>query len=130
MHVVHERPGLPVFPGLRHKREFLLKFPRDRILETFSSFKVYRCLKGLKVGRVYNVKPRQNLSVIYSSQLRPIITTERINFKLTAVKWGVAEFRFLAVPHPVANLTDAELDRRSDGVIADVVRLLKEGQKN
>jgi hypothetical protein len=33
--------------------------------------------------------------------------------KLMAAKWGVAEFRFLAVPHPVANLSDAELDRRA-----------------
>lgn len=49
--------------------------------------------------------------------------------KLMAAKWGVAEFRFLAVPHPVANLSDAELDRRADGVIDDVVKLLKEGQQ-
>ncbi len=49
--------------------------------------------------------------------------------KLMAAKWGVAEFRFLAIPHPVANLNDAELDRRDDGVIGDVVKLLKEGQR-
>jgi len=48
--------------------------------------------------------------------------------KLMASKWGAAEFRFLAVPHPVANLSDAELDRRADGVVDDVVKLLKEGQ--
>jgi len=48
---------------------------------------------------------------------------------LMASKWGVAEFRFLAVPHPVANLNDADLDRRADGIIEDVVRLLKEGQQ-
>jgi len=48
--------------------------------------------------------------------------------KLMASKWGAAEFRFLAVPHPVANLSDAELDRRADGIVDDVVKLLKEGQ--
>jgi hypothetical protein len=48
--------------------------------------------------------------------------------KLMAAKWGAADFRFLAVPHPVANLSGAELDRRADGVIDDVVKLLKEGQ--
>ncbi len=48
--------------------------------------------------------------------------------KLMSSKWGIPEFRFLSVPHPVANLSDAELDRRADGVINDVVKLLKEGQ--
>ena len=48
--------------------------------------------------------------------------------KLMAAKWGADEFQFLAVPHPVANLSDDELDRRADSVIDDVVRLLKEGQ--
>ncbi len=48
--------------------------------------------------------------------------------KLMAAKWGVAEYHFLAVPHPVANLSDAELDLRADGVIDNVVKLLQEGQ--
>jgi hypothetical protein len=48
--------------------------------------------------------------------------------QLMASKWGATEFRFLAVPHPVANLSDAELDQRADGVVDDVVKLLKEGQ--
>ncbi len=48
--------------------------------------------------------------------------------KLMSSKWGIPEFRFLSVPHPVANLSDAQLDRRADGVINDVVKLLKEGQ--
>ena len=48
--------------------------------------------------------------------------------KLMAAKWGVAEYQFLAVPHPVANLVDAELDQRADDVIDKVVKLLQEGQ--
>ena len=48
--------------------------------------------------------------------------------KLMSSKWGIPEFRFLSVPHPVANLSDAELDRRVDDVISDVVKLLIEGQ--
>jgi hypothetical protein len=48
--------------------------------------------------------------------------------QLMAAKWGVADFRFLAVPHPVANQSEAELDRRADEVVDDVVKLLKEGQ--
>jgi hypothetical protein len=48
--------------------------------------------------------------------------------QLMAAKWGAPDFKFLAVPHPVANLSGAELDRCADGVIDDVVKLLKEGQ--
>jgi hypothetical protein len=50
--------------------------------------------------------------------------------KLMSSKWGTPGFRFLSVPHPVANLTDAELDRCADAVIDDVVKLLKEGQES
>jgi hypothetical protein len=48
--------------------------------------------------------------------------------KLMSSKWGIPEFRFLSVPHPVANLNDAELNQRADDIINDIVKLLKEGQ--
>jgi hypothetical protein len=48
--------------------------------------------------------------------------------KVMASKWGVPQFRFLSVPHPVANLNDAELDRRADDLLNEVIKLLKEGQ--
>ena len=48
--------------------------------------------------------------------------------KVMASKWGVPQFRFLSVPHPVANLKDAELDRRADDLLNEVIKLLKEGQ--
>jgi hypothetical protein len=50
--------------------------------------------------------------------------------KLMSSKWGIPKFRFLSVPHPVANLTGAELDRCADAVVDDVVQLLKEGQQS
>jgi hypothetical protein len=53
-------------------------------------------------------------------------------FKLTgramARSWGVPEFRFLMMPHPIANLTTAELDQRAGAIVPEVVRLLLEGQ--
>ncbi len=45
-----------------------------------------------------------------------------------ASNWGIPGFRFLSVPHPVANLNDAELDQRANDVVNDVVDLLKKGQ--
>jgi len=55
-------------------------------------------------------------------------------FKVTgramARSWGVPEFRFVAMPHPIANLTDAELDQRAEAIVPEVVRLLLEGQTN
>lgn len=45
-----------------------------------------------------------------------------------ARSWGVPEFRFLMMPHPIANLTPAELDQRAAAITPEVVRLLLEGQ--
>ena len=55
-------------------------------------------------------------------------------FKVTgramARSWGVPDFRFIAMPHPIANLKDAELDQRAEAIVPEVVRLLLEGQTN
>jgi hypothetical protein len=48
--------------------------------------------------------------------------------KAMARTWGLPDFRFLAMPHPIANLTPAELDRRAAEIVPEVVKLLKEGQ--
>jgi hypothetical protein len=48
---------------------------------------------------------------------------------IMASNWGIPGFRFLSVPHPVANLNDEELDQRANDVVNDVVDLLKKGQK-
>ena len=47
--------------------------------------------------------------------------------KAMARTWG-PEFRFLEMPHPIANLTDAELDQRAAAIAPEVVKLLLEGQ--
>ena len=46
-----------------------------------------------------------------------------------AQAWGVPEYRFLAMPHPIANLTEAELDQRAREVAPEVVKLLLQGQE-
>ena len=45
-----------------------------------------------------------------------------------ASNWGVPEYRFLSIPHPIANLSDADLDERVNDVPDDVMKLLKDGQ--
>jgi len=45
-----------------------------------------------------------------------------------AQSWGVPEYKFLAMPHPIANLTEAQLDQRARGIAADVAKLLLQGQ--
>ena len=45
-----------------------------------------------------------------------------------ASDWGVPEYRFLDIPHPIANLSDAELERRADEVLGAVIDLLLKGQ--
>lgn len=53
-------------------------------------------------------------------------------FKVTgqamARTWGLPEFRFLTMPHPIANLSPEQLDQRAAQIVPEVVRLLKEGQ--
>ena len=45
-----------------------------------------------------------------------------------AKTWGLPDFRFLAMPHPIANLTEAELDQRARDITPQVVQLLLQGQ--
>ena len=46
-----------------------------------------------------------------------------------AEQWGVPEYKFLAMPHPIANLTEAELEQRARSISAEVATLLLEGQE-
>jgi hypothetical protein len=46
-----------------------------------------------------------------------------------AVQWGVPAYKFLMMPHPIANLTEAELDQRAREMAPAVAKLLLEGQE-
>ena len=46
-----------------------------------------------------------------------------------AEQWGLPYYRFLAMPHPIANLTEAELDQRAREIAPEVVKLLLRGQE-
>ncbi|MBI4083268.1 MAG: hypothetical protein HY423_11725 [Candidatus Lambdaproteobacteria bacterium] len=48
--------------------------------------------------------------------------------KEMATNWGVPEYRFLEMRHPISNLTEAQLDARADAIIDQVLWLLKTGQ--
>ena len=54
-------------------------------------------------------------------------------FELTgramAEQWGVPTYRFLAMPHPIANLSEAQLDERARAMAPHVVKLILEGQE-
>jgi hypothetical protein len=47
-----------------------------------------------------------------------------------ASSWGVPAYRFLSMLHPIANLSDEELNERVSDVLDDVVKLLKNGQNS
>ena len=42
--------------------------------------------------------------------------------------WGVPDFRFVMMPHPLASLTPEDTERRADELIDKVLQLLQEGQ--
>jgi hypothetical protein len=43
--------------------------------------------------------------------------------------WGVPNFRFVMMPHPLASLTPEEVEQRADELLGKVVALLQEGQR-
>ena len=47
-----------------------------------------------------------------------------------AQSWGVPEYKFLALPHPIANLSDSDLDARARSIAPEVVKLLLKGQES
>jgi len=47
----------------------------------------------------------------------PFIATGRA----MAASWGVQDYRFLVTAHPIANLTEGELDTRADELAAQVL---------
>ena len=46
-----------------------------------------------------------------------------------AQSWGVPEYKFLALPHPIANLGEADLDARARAIAPEIVKLLLKGQE-
>lgn len=48
--------------------------------------------------------------------------------KAMARTWGVPDFKFLVLPHPIANLTPEQMDQRAAEITPQVVDLLLHGQ--
>ena len=46
-----------------------------------------------------------------------------------AQAWGLPNYKFLSMTHPIANLTEEELDQLAREVAPNVKQLLLEGQK-
>lgn len=42
--------------------------------------------------------------------------------------WGVPDFRFVMMRHPLASLTPEDVERRADELLDKVLALLREGQ--
>jgi hypothetical protein len=41
-----------------------------------------------------------------------------------AEAWGVPDYKFLAMPHPIANLTEERLDQRAREIVPHIVDIL------
>ena len=46
-----------------------------------------------------------------------------------AMAWGLPNYKYLAMPHPIGNLTDDELDQRAHDMVPQIVELLLQGQE-
>lgn len=71
-------------------------------------------------------------SIVFEQHGVPSASIVTEVFKATgramARSWGVPDFRFIMMPHPIANLSPAELDQRAAAIVPEVVQLLLEGQ--
>ena len=67
-------------------------------------------------------------AILIEQQGLPAVAIVTEPFRATGVamatSWGLAGFRFLETPHPIANLTDKELDERADRLVEPVLALL------
>jgi hypothetical protein len=48
--------------------------------------------------------------------------------KEMAELWGVPDFRFVMMPHPLASLTPVDIAARADVLVGKVLSLLQQGQ--
>ena len=48
--------------------------------------------------------------------------------KEMASLWGVPDYGFVQMPHPLGSLTDAQLDMRAEALVDKVARLLMSGR--
>ena len=46
-----------------------------------------------------------------------------------AEQWGLPYYKFLMMPHPIANLTEPQLDQRAREMAPEVVKLILQGQE-
>ena len=59
----------------------------------------------------------------------PIVTDAFVTTaKEMAELWGVPEFRFIMMPHPLASLTPAQIDLHAQDLVDKVLGLLQQGQ--
>jgi hypothetical protein len=60
----------------------------------------------------------------------PAIVTDAFNptAREMAELWGVPNFRFVMIPHPLASLTPQDIDQHCDVLLGKLVSLLLEGQ--
>jgi len=71
-------------------------------------------------------------SIVFEQQGVPSASIITDVFTVTgramARTWGLPDFKFIAMPHPIANLSAQELDQRAAAIAPEVVKLLLEGQ--
>jgi len=71
-------------------------------------------------------------SIVFEQQGIPSASIITDVFQATgramARSWGLPNFRFVMMPHPIANLNEQQLDQRAREIAPKVIELLREGQ--
>ncbi len=68
-------------------------------------------------------------AILFERQGVPAVAIITDPFKATgdamAASWGMSGYRFVDTPHPIANLTEKELDARAERLVEPVAALLR-----
>jgi hypothetical protein len=56
-----------------------------------------------------------------AASIMPCIPRHR---EAMAEAWGVPDYKYLAMPHPIANLTEEQLDQRARDIVPQIVDIL------
>ena len=88
----------------------------------------YRGLHDSLVNHLGNAHPQMLLCLHEEHAVAIAHGYAKVTGRAMAEQWGLPYYKFLSMPHPIANLTEAQLDQRAREMAPQIVRLLLEGQ--
>ena len=114
-------------------------FGSDAVAETLRALNVpfialnpgssFRGLHDSLVNHLGNERPQMLLCLHEEHAVAIAQGYAKVTGRAMAELWGLPYYRFLVMPHPIANLAEGELDQRAREIAPEVVKLILQGQE-